>query len=325
MKKTLSLFGMAALIAALLPTAPALAGNYPDRPITIIVPFPPGDGTDVIARLIGTEIGAHLGQAIVIENKPGATGQLGLTMTAKASADGYTLGVAQVANLALAPYTYKNLPYHPLKDFAPVAILSTNYLAIVTRPDAPFKTVPEMSQWAKAHPDTLTLGTTGTAGLQHLSFALLAKESNGFTFTNVPYKGNGAVMTDLVGGRIDVAFPSYTAAAPLIASGQVRLLGITNPERDPKLKDLPTVGESVPGYGAVGWYGIVAPAGTPPAIVELLNAEINRAIKQPRVQEALYSMGLQPVTESPEYFRKLIEADSQKFATLVKDIGYEPE
>ncbi|ANN80202.1 hypothetical protein BAU07_03350 [Bordetella flabilis] len=316
---------MAALTAALPLTAPTWADNYPNRPITIIVPFPPGDGTDLVARLIGAEIGAQLGQAVVIENKPGATGQLGLAMTAKASPNGYTLGVAQVANMALAPSTYRNLPYHPLKDFVPVAMLSTNYLAVVTRPDAPFKTVSEMTQWAKAHPDTLTLGTTGTAGLQHLSFALLAKESNGFTFTNVPYKGNGAVMTDLVGGRIDVAFPSYTAAAPLIASGQIRLLGITNPGRDARLKDLPTVGESVPGYGAVGWYGIVAPAGTPPAIVKRLNAEINRATRQPRIQDALHAMGLQPVTESPEYFGQLIDAESQKFAALVKDIGYEPQ
>jgi len=325
MEKNACLLGAAALAAAVLSASPAMAGGFPDKPVTLIVPYPPGDGTDVVARLIGAEIGQRLGQPIVIENKAGAGGQIGLGLTAKAAPDGYTLGVAQVSNMALAPHTYKNLPYDPLKDFTPVAMVSSNYLALITRPDAPFKTVPEMIQWAKAHPNTLTLGTTGTAGLQHMSFAMLAQKAGDITFMNVPYKGNSTVIGDLVGGRIDLAFPSYTAAAPLIANGSVRLLGITNPVRDPKLKDLPTLGESVKDYGSVGWFGFVAPAGTPQAIVARLNGEINRAVRQPRVQEAMSSMGLQPVTESPAFFGKLIETENLKFARLVKDIGYEPQ
>jgi len=302
----------------------ALAQAYPTRPIKIIVPYTPGDGPDVIARLIGDKISQRLGQPIVVDNKAGASGQIGLDMTAKAPPDGYTLGVVLVTNMALAPYAYKSIPYDPLKDFAPVALGAINYLALVARPDAPFKDIPEMIQWAKANPGKMTIGTTSTGGLPHMSFELLAHMA-GFKFLNVPYKGNGPVVTDLTGGRLDLGVTSYTSVAALVDSGKLKLLGITHPQRDPQLPNLPAIGEYVKGYEAPGWFGFVAPAGTPPEIVNKLNAAINEAIRQPDVQKTMGTLGLIPAPESPEAFGKLIRSDNDKFAKLVKDIGYQPQ
>lgn len=316
----------AALAVPLLGTAAfALAADaFPSRPIRIIVPYTPGDGPDVIARLVGQKISEKLGQPVIVDNKPGASGQIGLEQTAKAPPDGYTLGVGLVTNMALAPATYKTLPYDPVKGLAPVALGAINYLALVARPDAPFKTVPEMIQWAKANPGKMTIGTTSQGGLPHMSFELLAYMT-GFKFTNVPYKGNGPVMTDLMGGRLDLAVTSYTSVAPLIDQGKLRLLGITHPARDPALPNLPAIGEFVKGYAAPGWFGFVAPAGTPPEVVNRLNAAINDAIRLPDVQKTMNTLGLIPSPETPEAFGSLIRSDNEKFGKLVKDIGYQPQ
>jgi tripartite-type tricarboxylate transporter receptor subunit TctC len=232
--------------------------------------------------------------------------------------------VVLVTNLALAAHTHKNLPYDPIKDFAPVALGAINYLAMVARPDAPFNTTAEMIAWAKANPGKMTIGTTSTGGLPHMSFELLASMS-GFKFTNIPYKGNGPVVTDLTGGRLDLGVTSYTSVAALVDSGKLKLLGITHPARDPKLPNLPTIGETVKGYAAPGWFGFVAPAGTPPEIVKRLNDEINRAIALPDVQKTMGTLGLIPKTGTPDEFAALIRADNDKFAKLVKDIGYQPQ
>jgi tripartite-type tricarboxylate transporter receptor subunit TctC len=315
---------VASLLALAAPMTSVLAQAYPSRPIKIIVPYTPGDGPDVIARLIGDKISQRLGQAVVIDNRAGASGQIGLELTAKAPPDGYTLGLGLVTNLALAPYAYKSIPYDPLKDFTPVALGAINYLALVSRPDAPFKNVSEMIQWAKGNPGKMTIGTTSTGGLPHMSFELLAHMS-GFKFLNVPYKGNGPIVTDLTGGRLDLGVTSYTSIAGLADSGRLKVLGITNPARDPALPSLPTIGETVKGYAAPGWFGFVAPAGTPHEIVAKLNDEINRAIKLPEVQKTMGTLGLIPQTGSPEDFGRLIKSDNEKFAKLVKDIGYQPQ
>jgi tripartite-type tricarboxylate transporter receptor subunit TctC len=319
------LLSAALLAAPALLALPALAADaWPSRPIKIIVPYTPGDGPDVIARLVGQKISEKLGQPVIVDNKPGASGQIGLEQTAKAAPDGYTLGVGLVTNMALAPATYKSLPYDPLKDLTPVALGAINYLALVARPNAPFKTVPEMIQWAKANPGKMTIGTTSQGGLPHMSFELLAYMT-GFKFTNVPYKGNGPVVTDLMGGRLDLGVTSYTSVAPMVEQGKLRLLGITHPERDPALPNLPAIGEFVKGYAAPGWFGFLAPAGTPPEIVNKLNAAINDAIRMPEIQKTMGTLGLIPSPESPEAFGKLIRSDNEKFAKLVKDIGYQPQ
>ncbi|MEY2803199.1 MAG: hypothetical protein RL657_535 [Pseudomonadota bacterium] len=302
----------------------ALAQSYPVRPIKIIVPYTPGDGPDVIARLIGNKISERLGQPVVIDNKAGASGQIGLDLTAKSAPDGYTMGVGLVTNLALAPHANKSMPYDVTKDFAPVALGAVNYLALVARPDAPYKNVTEMIQWAKANPGKMTIGTTSTGGLPHMSFEMLAYMS-GFKFLNVPYKGNAPIVTDITGGRLDLGVTSYTSIAALADAGKLKVLGITHPARDPALPNLPTIGESVPGYAAPGWFGFVAPAGTPAEIVSRLNDEINRAIRLPEVQKSMSTLGLIPQTGTPEDFGRLLKSDYDKFGKLVKDIGYQPQ
>lgn len=318
------LVALSALLLPLCLALPAQAQPFPNKPIKIIVPYTPGDGPDVIARLVGEKIAERLGQPVVIDNKPGASGQIGMSLTAKSPPDGYTLGVGLVTNLALAPHAYKSLPYDPLRDLAPVALGAINYLALVSRPDAPYKNVAEMIRWAKDNPGKMTIGTTSTGGLPHMSFELLAFMS-GFKFLNVPYKGNGPVMQDLAGGRLDLGVTSYTSVAGLVESGKLQLLGITNPTRDPKLPNLPPIGETVAGYAAPGWFGFVAPAGTPPEIVARLNAEINHAIGLPEVQKAMGTLGLIPSTGSAEDFGRLLRNENAKFAKLVKDIGYQPQ
>jgi len=317
--------GAVLLALPVLAAAPAFAADtFPSRPIKIIVPYTPGDGPDVIARLVGQKISEKLGQPVIVDNKPGASGQIGIEQTAKSPPDGYTLGVGLVTNLALAPATYKTLPYDPLKDLTPVALGAINYLALVARPNAPFQNVPEMIKWAKANPGKMTIGTTSQGGLPHMSFELLA-HMTGFKFLNVPYKGNGPVVTDLTGGRLDLGVTSYTSVAALVDSGKLKLLGITHPQRDPQLPNLPAIGEYVKGYAAPGWFGFVAPAGTPPEIVNKLNAAINDAIRQPDVQKTMGTLGLIPAPDSPEAFGRIIRQDNDKFARLVKDIGYQPQ
>jgi len=311
-------------LAMAVPSVYGKADQYPSKPIKIIVPYPPGDGTDVVARLVGTKVGELLGQPVVVENRAGAGGQIGLRQAAAAPNDGYTLTLGQAATLALFPHTYKDIPYHPLDDFVPVAALAANYLAITARPNSPFKTIPEMIQWAKENPNTLTLGTTSTGGFQHMSVELLAQMS-GFTFRNIPYKGIQQVITDLVGERIDVAIPPYTIVAPLIENGSLTLLGITYPERDPDLPDLSPVGDVVDGYASVGWYGFLAPVGTPEPIIQKLNEAINQALRMPDVQQTMKGLGLIQTIESPAYFSDLIRSEYDKFGGLVKEIGYQPQ
>ena len=308
----------------LLASAHANTDTYPSKPIKIIVPFPAGDGTDMVARLVGAKISGILGQPALIENRAGAGGQIGLKQAAAAQNDGYTLTLGQAATLALFPHTQKQFLYDPVNDFVPVAALAANYLAITARPSSPFSTIPEMIEWAKKNPNTLTVGTTSNGGFQHMSMELLAQMA-GFTFRNIAYKGIQQVMTDLIGERLDVAIPPYTIVAPLVQSGNLKLLGITYPERDPQLPSLNTVGEAVKGYGSVGWYGFLAPAGTPDAVVNKLNAAVNQALKMPDVKETMEKLGLIQIIESPAYFGNLIRAEYEKFGRLVKEAKFTPE
>jgi tripartite-type tricarboxylate transporter receptor subunit TctC len=315
---------LATLAASFSWASPALASSFPEKAVRIIVPYTPGDGPDVVARLIGNKLSERFGQPVVVENRAGASGQIGLSLAAQAPADGYTLAVGLVTNLALAPHAYKSLPYDPLKDFTPIALIATNYLALVTHPNAPFKTIGEMVEWARANPGKLTAGTTSVGGLPHMSLELLAHMAD-FKFVNVLYKGNAPIVSDLIAGRLDLGFGSYTSAAPHIEAGRLRLLGISSPERDPMLPDLPTMGEAVKGYGSMGWFAFVAPAGVPGDIVKKLNDEINRALQQPDVRKTMTTLGLAPAAESPEYLERLIKSEYEKFGNLVREIGFQPQ
>jgi len=317
---------MKSLFASLLLGIASLAHgqSYPTKPIKIIIPFPPGNTTDIMTRLIGPKVAERLGQQIVVENRPGASGMLGLDLVAKSAPDGYTLAAGQGGNMVVLPHTSRNIPYDPLKDFVPIAVTTTNYLGVVANPGAPFKSIGEMVAYAKANPGRLTVATNGEGGFPHLAFEHL-RTLGGFSFTHVPYKGSAAIATDIIGGQVQAGIDGITGMTPHIKSGRLRLLAVTNPTRVALWPDTPAAAEDVPGYESGGWFGYVAPAGTPRDIVLKLNEEINRAMKQPDVAEKLVSAGLIIVTESPEYFSALLKNDFMKYGKLVKDIGYQPQ
>jgi tripartite-type tricarboxylate transporter receptor subunit TctC len=303
--------------------AQAAQATYPTRPVRIIVPFPPGEAADIIARLVAPVLSERMGQQFVVDNRPGAAGQLGLQLLKQSTPDGHTIGMGQGGNMSVQPHTYAKLPYDALKDFSGLALAATNYLAVVTHPSAPFKNTREMIAWAKANPGKLSMGTNGEGGYPHLSFEYLAR-SAGFTYLHVPYKGAGQVTLDVLAGQIIAGIGSYTSQAPHITTNKVRLIGVTNNVRVPNKPDLPIFAEVVPGYDMRGWFGFVTPSKTPRDIVKRLNAEINRAMQLPEVNSKLVEAGLIVANESPEWFDKFIHTEYGKYGKLVRDIGLKP-
>jgi tripartite-type tricarboxylate transporter receptor subunit TctC len=314
----------AAAVFSLFAAPAAQAQAWPTKPIRVIVPFPPGNTTDIMTRLAAPYVSERLGQQIVVDNRPGASGMLGTDMIAKAVPDGYTIGTGQGGPLTTLPHTSKTIPYDALKDFTPIALSTTNYLGIVASPAAPFKTLPEMIAYAKANPGKLTVGTNGEGGFPHLAFEHLRMMGH-FTFSHIPYKGSAQIATDLIGGQVMAGIDGISGITPHIRSGRITLMAITNKVRVAPWLDTPTANETVPGYDSGGWFGYIAPAGTPAPIVKRLNEEFNRAMRQPDVQEKLVAAGLIVMNESPEYFTEAIKTDYAKFAKLVKDIGYKPQ
>src|SRR5688572_29853241 len=259
------------------------AQPFPARPIRIIIPFPPGDSLDIMSRLISPALMQRLGQNIIVDNRPGAAGQLGLDLGARAPADGYTLIGGQGGNLVVQPHTYKKLPYHPLKDFVPVAVSTTNYLGIATNLNVPFKSLKEMVAYGKANPGKLSFASNGEGGFPHMTIEML-RLAGGFSYLHVPYKGSVQIMTELLGGRIDATILGIASLVPNARAGRIRLIAVTSPTRAEQFPDVPAAAEVLPGFDSRGWFGYVAPAGTPPKIVALLNQEINRAMSAPDVK-----------------------------------------
>jgi tripartite-type tricarboxylate transporter receptor subunit TctC len=315
---------MLCAFALVLGTHLALAQSYPNKPIRVIVPFPPGGAADAIVRLIEPGITERMGQPLVVENRAGASGQIGLQLLKNAAPDGYTLGMGVAGNLSIAPHTYKELPYDPLKDFAPIALNATSYAAVIAHPAAPFRTAAEMIAWAKANPGRLAVATNGDGGYPHLAFEYLAKMS-GFSFVQVPYKGDPQAVADVIGNQVPLGIGAYPSFFPHIESGRVRLIGVTHPVRVPDRPELPIFADLVPGYGMRGWFGLLAPAGTPRGIVLRLNEEINRALNAPGAAGKLVASGLIIATGSPEFFAEFIRADHAKVGKLVRDIGFQPQ
>jgi tripartite-type tricarboxylate transporter receptor subunit TctC len=311
------------LFAALFVLA-AQGQPYPSKPVRIIIPFPPGNTTDIMSRLIAPKMSERLGQQVIVENRPGASGMLGLDYVAKSPPDGYTIAAGQGGNMVVLPHTSKNIPYDALRDFAPIALSTTNYLGIVSNPNAPFKTVGEMVAYAKGNPGRLTVATNGEGGFPHLAFEHLRTMAN-ITYTHIPYKGSAAIATDIIGGQVQAGIDGITGITPHIKSGRLRLLAVTNKTRVELWPDTPAAAEDVPGYESGGWFGYVAPAGTPRDIVLRLNEEINRALRSPDVSEKLVSAGLIVVSEPPEFFATVLRNDFAKYGKLVKDIGFQPQ
>jgi tripartite-type tricarboxylate transporter receptor subunit TctC len=315
---------VAVTIWALLWSVLAHAQPYPSKPIRIVIPFPPGNTTDIMTRLIAPKMSERLGQPVIVENKPGASGMLGLEQVAKSPADGYTIACVQGGNMVVLPHTSKNIPYKPLEDFAPISVTTFNYLAIVASNEVPFKTIGEMVAYAKAHPGKLTVATNGEGGFPHLAFENL-RTLGGFTYTHVPYKGSAAIATDVIGGQVMVGIDGITGMTPHIKSGRLRLLATTGKERAALWPNTPAAAEDVPGYESGGWFGYAAPAKTPREVILKLNEEINRAMRSPDVASKLETAGLIIRTESPEFFAEVLKADYEKYGRLVKAIGFVPQ
>ena len=313
-----------AVILGLLLSGLAYGQAYPSKPVRIIIPFPPGNTTDIMSRLVAPKMSESLGQQVIVENRPGASGMLGLDYVAKSAPDGYTVACVQGGNMVVLPHTSKNIPYNPLKDFQPVALSTTNYLGIVANVNAPFKTIGEMVAYAKANPGKLTVATNGEGGFPHLAFENLRTLAD-FTYTHVPYKGSAAIATDIIGGQVMAGIDGITGMTPHIKSGRLRLLATTGKKRAVLWPDTPAAAEDVPGYESGGWFGYALPAGTPRAIVLKLNEEINRAMRQPDVSDKLVNAGLVVVNESPEYFGEVLKADYKKYGDLVHAIGFKPQ
>ena len=280
----------------------AFAQAYPVKPIRVIVPAAPGDSCDVLTRLIGQKVGERLGHPLAVDNRVGAGGQLGLQLIAQAPADGYTIGCGQGGNMVIVPIAYKKVAYDTLKDFVPIQIPVTNFLGLVVHPSVPFKNVKDLVAYGKANPGKLVFGSNGEGAFVHFSVELL-RTLGGFTYLHVPYKGVAPVLTDIISGRIDSTITSFVSVKPFIDSGRLKLLAIGRATRSPKYPDYPTIAETLPGYENSGWFGFIAPAGTPREIVVLLNKEMNRAVTQPDVREKLDPYGLEIHTESTATLR----------------------
>jgi tripartite-type tricarboxylate transporter receptor subunit TctC len=303
--------------------APALAADYPTKTVTWVVPYPPAGTTDVLARIIAQWLTEHMGQSFVIENKPGAGNNLGVQYVVNAPPDGYTMLLVNPAN-GINATLYKNLPFNFIRDIAPVAGLVRTPNVMEVTPKLPVKTVAEFIAYCKANPGKINMASSGSGTSVHLSGELF-KSMTGCNMLHVPYKGAGPALTDLMGGQVDVIFDNLPSSIGHIKSGKIRALGVTSAERAPALPDVPTVAETVPGYEATAWFGIGMPKGTPKDVIEKVNAEVNRALADPKMRARLAELGGKPIPGTPEDFGKVIAAETAKWEKVVTSSGAKVE
>jgi tripartite-type tricarboxylate transporter receptor subunit TctC len=295
--------------------------DYPARPVRIVVPFAPGGATDVLARMIGGKLTEAWGQQVVVENKPGAGGNIGAEAGARAAADGYTLTLCAAGFMAVNPSLYAKLPYDPVRDFAPVALLVKAPLLMVVHPGAQARSVRELIDWARANPGRLTIGNGGQGTAQHLGGELFTAAA-GIRAVHLPYKGSAPATTDLLAGVFDAQFDNMVTLLPHVRSGKLRALGVSSAARVPVLPEVPTIAESaLPGFETGTWYGVVAPAGTPVPVLERLNREIARIVALPDMAERLQAMGLIPAVGTRAVFGEFIRAEIAQYGKLIRRAG----
>ena len=307
----------AALVVA---ATAASAQEYPTKPIKLIVPFPPGGGTDILSRVVAQKVADTNKWTIVVDNRPGAGGNIGVDAAAKSAPDGYTLVMGQTSNLAINPSLQKKMPYDSQKDLAPVALVGQGPTAIVVRADSQYKTLADLVNAAKAKPGSITMASPGNGTVAHLSGVQLMNVS-GAKFEHIPYKGAGAALPDLLGGNVDFFVSSVPTLQSHIASGKLRALAVTSLKRSPVLPDVPAVAETYKGFDAVTWFGILAPAGTPKPIIVKLNTEINKALQDPKVREAIGKEGGEIMGGTPEQMAEHIRREVASWAPIVKASG----
>jgi tripartite-type tricarboxylate transporter receptor subunit TctC len=293
-----------------------LAQAYPTKPVRIVVPFAPGGGADIVSRLLQTHLQQALGQPFVVENRAGAAGRIGTALVAKADPDGHMLLTTTESSMVIAPHTGAVLGYDPLKDFAPVSLLTRNTVVLVVHPSVPAKTLKEYMALAKADPSKLSYGSSGVGGPNHLAGEIFNRMT-GLNIVHVPFPGTGATVPAVIGNQVGAMWGFTAGLIPFIRDGQLRALAVSSKERSPALPDVPTVAEAgVPGYEATSWIGMLAPAATPPAIIDRLWDAVNTAMKVPSVQETLIKGGTDIVVSKPDEFREVIASDLAKYAKL---------
>ena len=297
----------------------AVAQQYPNRAIKVIIPFPAGGGTDIFARTVGQKLTENYKWTVVPENRPGAGGNLGVEAVANAAADGYTIGLGQTSNLAINPTLYPKLPYVPSKDLAPIVLVASSPLVIVVSANSPFKTFADIAAAAKAKPDQITYGSPGNGTVAHLGMELLQKTA-GINLQHIPYKGSAQALTDIVGGQIQIYASSVPTAMGQIKDGRLRAIAVTSLKRSASLPETPTIAESGwPGFEAITWFGFVAPAKTPAPIIKELNANINSILKMPEVRSKLMGEGGEILGGTPEQFSTLLNKDTARWARVIQD------
>jgi tripartite-type tricarboxylate transporter receptor subunit TctC len=321
----LALRSLTLLVALIVPVSGAWPQAYPSKPIRFVAPFPAGGSSDLIARVLGQRLADALGQPVVIDNRPGASGSLGTALVAKSAPDGYTLALASIASHAINGALYKNIGYDPVRDFATVSGIANAPQALVIYPGVPAKNVGELLALARAKPDTLTCGSGGVGTPAHLGCEML-RVLAGIRIIHVPYKGTGQSVNDLLGGQIHMVLASMPVAFAHVRTGKLRALAVSTAARTPLAPDLPTLSEAgVPGYVSESWWGLTVPTGTPAPVIERLRKETERAVADPQIRERFAALGIDPWYKSPAEFREVMRTEIARTLKLVRDAGIKPE
>jgi tripartite-type tricarboxylate transporter receptor subunit TctC len=301
------------------------ADAYPVKPIRFLVGFPAGGANDLVARAVGARLGPRLGQQVIVENRPGANGNIATQLVARAAPDGYTLLLASAASLVMSPAMYRELPFDPLTDFAPVTLAVGVSSLISVHPSLPPRSVRELVALAKKQPGKLNFGTPGTGSIAHMAAELFLR-TTGINMVHVPYKGGGPAVIDAMAGQVECLISLMSTAGPQVKAGKLRGLGVTSAARQPSLPDVPTVAESgYPGFEASGWVGLAFPAKTPAAIVDRVNKETVAVLNTPEARKQLEDVGLDPTPSSPEAFRAYIKSEYDKWGKLIRAAGIKAE
>lgn len=310
-----------ALLAAVGVTALAQDAGWPSRPVRLVVTFPPGGSSDAAARIVAPKLAERLGQPVVVENRPGAGGGVGLDLVAKAAPDGYTIVLASAGGLTANPSLYKKLAYDPAKDFAPITLFGTSPFVLLAGTAVPVSNVGDVIKLAQAQPGRLSYASGGNGTAMHLSGELMKSMGKAFIL-HIPYRGSGPALMAVLGGETQLAIADITTASAQIKSGRVKALGVLSRERSALAPDIPTLQESgLPGFESAGWFGILAPAATPAPVVQRLNAEITAVLRSPDVRERFAAAGLEPLPSTPEAMAALMKTETVKWAKVIKESG----